>query len=158
MKKILASILTLGLLHLAQAQETQTNVAPTPVPVPTSKPRPPKNPEQMAKRQTEHLQKTLGLSEDQKQKVYTATLARANSEKSIRDKYASNPDKKAMHREMKPVNEQFKQTMNSILSDEQKVKWEQERLKRKEMRQHHHNKKFDGQSAPPANTPAPEQK
>ncbi|MGZ3866556.1 MAG: hypothetical protein ACXVNR_09225, partial [Bacteroidia bacterium] len=115
MKKILASILTLGLLHLAQAQETQTNVAPTPVPVPTSKPRPPKNPEQMAKRQTEHLQKTLGLSEDQKQKVYTATLARANSEKSIRDKYASNPDKKAMHREMKPVNEQFKQTMNSIL-------------------------------------------
>ncbi|MGZ3865131.1 MAG: hypothetical protein ACXVNR_01545, partial [Bacteroidia bacterium] len=61
-------------------------------------------------------------------------------------------------REMKPVNEQFKQTMNSILSDEQKVKWEQERLKRKEMRQHHHNKKFDGQSAPPANTPAPEQK
>ncbi|MGZ3863213.1 MAG: hypothetical protein ACXVPN_12400 [Bacteroidia bacterium] len=157
MKKILVTILTLGALHIAHAQETKTTAAPVPVPVP-SKPRPPKNPEEMAKRQTEHLQKTLGLSDDQKQKVYAATLARATSEKSIREKYANNPDKKAMHGEMKPVNEQFKQTMNSILSDEQKVKWEQERTKRKEMRQQHHPKKFDGQPAPPANTPAPEQK
>lgn len=128
MKKTIAIMLALGAFTVARAQEQQ------PVPqnqtVTPNKP----SPEQMATRHSMHLQKMLGLSDDQKQKTYQAVLARNTAIQSIRAKYGPNGDRKAMHAEAKPVKEQFVQTMNGILTPEQKIKWEEERLKLKENR------------------------
>ena len=129
MKKIIATILTLSTLSLAQAQQTATATA-TNQPVKSGRP----TPEQMATRQSMHLQKMLGLTEDQKQKTYQAVLTRTSAIQTIRTKYSPDGDKKAMHAEVKPIKEQFVQTMNGILTPEQKTKWEETRLKMKENR------------------------
>jgi periplasmic protein CpxP/Spy len=128
MKKIIATILTLGALHAAQAQQTQS--APPPAGVQPTKP----SPEQVASRNSTHLQKALGLNDDQKQKVYQAILTRTTSVQAIHAKYGATPDKKAMHAEAKPVREQFVQTMDGILTPEQKTKWDEQRMKVKEHR------------------------
>jgi hypothetical protein len=130
MKKIIATILTLGALNIAQAQEQTTAPAVNQPAKPANKP----TPEQIATRQSMHLQKMLGLSDDQKQKTYQAVLTRASAIQTIRAKYGPEGDKKAMHTEVKPVKEQFVQTMNGILTPEQKIKWEEYRLKMKENR------------------------
>jgi hypothetical protein len=128
MKKIIATILTLSALHAAQAQQTQN--APAPTGVQPTKP----SPEQVASRHSMHLRKTLGLNDDQKQKVYQAILSRTTSLQAIHAKYGATPDKKAMHAEAKSVREQFLQTMDGILTPDQKTKWDEQRMKVKERR------------------------
>jgi len=129
MKKIIATILTLSALNLVQAQEQTTTVTSN-QPVQQGRP----TPEQMATRQSMHLQKMLTLTEDQKQKTYQAMLTRTSAIQAVRTKYGPNGDKKAMQAEVKPIKEQFVQTMNGILTPEQKTKWEENRLKMKEGR------------------------
>ena len=144
MKKIIALLLATGTLSLANAQEAQTAPAPQ---NPQSQPQVSKpSPEMIATRNSMHLQKMLGLTEDQKQKTYQAILTRTTTLQSIHAKYGPNGDKKAMHAEAKPVKEQYVQTMNGILTPEQKVKWDENRLKMKER----HMK-----NASPKNDPAP---
>lgn len=129
MKKIIAVILTLGALNFAQAQEQNTATAASP-PVKPGRP----TPEQMATRQSMRLQKMLELTEDQKQKTYQAFLTRTSAIQTIRKKHAQDADKKTLRAEVKPIKEQFTQTMNGILTPEQKTKWEEQRLKMKERR------------------------
>ncbi len=129
MKKITATILILSALNFAQAQQQTTEPA-TSQAAKRTKP----TPEQMATRQSMRLQKMLGLAEDQKQKTYQALLTRTSAIQTLRTKYELNGDKKAMRAEVKPIKEQFMQTMNGILTPEQKTKWEEQRLKMKEHR------------------------
>jgi thioesterase domain-containing protein len=142
MKKLIL-MLALGIATVSQAQQA------TPSPTNQSaKPKP--NPEQIASRQSTRMQKTLALTEDQKQKTYQAVLARATSVQAIKSKYGPDADKKAMHSEMKPVHEQFLQTMNGILTPDQKTKWDAERAKMKEKRGK--NKTEAGNTAPEENS------
>ncbi len=134
MKKIIVTILTLSALNLAHAQ-TQTTAPATKQPSFANKP----TPEQVAMRNSMHLQKMLELTDDQKQKVHQAILTRGNTLKKIHEKYGADGDKKAMHKEAKPIRTQFVQTMNSILTPAQKTKWEEHRLKIKQHRQQKHN-------------------
>jgi len=144
MKKILATILTLSVMNLVQAQEQPATKTGNPPPEKGPKP----SPEQAATRQSNHLQKMLSLTEDQKQKTYQAVLTRTTAMQSVRAKYGPDADKKAMHKEVKPIKEQFVQTMNSILTPEQKTKWEAHRLKMKESRAKNRAGK-DGPPPPP---------
>lgn len=141
MKKIIATILTLAALNTMQAQ-TQGTAPATTQPAKANRP----SPEEQAKRHSMHMQKVLGLTDAQTQKVHEATLARASALKTIHEKYGPTGDKKAMHAEAKPVREKFVQTMTGILTPEQKTKWEAERLKVKQHRQEKHK----------GTTPAPE--
>ena len=141
MKKTFVLILAISACSFAQAQQAQTAPASTQQ---QTKP----SPEMMATRHSNHLQKTLGLTEDQKQKVYTAILTRNNAVQTIRAKYGQNGDKKAMHSELKPAKEQFIQTMDGILTPDQKTKWDEYRLKMKENRGKNYN---SSGNLPPAN-------
>jgi Spy/CpxP family protein refolding chaperone len=103
------------------------------------------NPEAMASRHSKHLQKLLGLSEEQTQKTHDALLTRFTDARAIREKAGPNADKKALHAQLKPVRQKFVSTMNGILTPEQKTKWEENRAKMKENRQ-----KNMGEATPPA--------
>lgn len=141
MKKIIATILTLSALNFAQAQVQTTATAANP-PVKSGRP----TPEQMATRQSMHLQKTLGLSEDQKQKTYQAVLTRSLAIETIRTKYGPDGDRQAAQAEVKTIKAQFVQAMNGILTPEQKTKWDEYRLKMKESRA---KNKSDKEVSPP---------
>ena len=144
MKKLIATVLTLGALHFVQAQEAGAPGAPNQMEKAKRA-----TPEQIATRNSMHLQKMLGLTEDQKQKTYQAVLTRTTALQAIRAKYGPEGDKKAMHQEAKPVKEQFVQTMDGILTPEQKTKWEQHRLKMKMRREHNKEMKGDKKPMPP---------
>ena len=141
MKKIIASVFALSLLSFANAQDQSAKTSNPPLPGKVMK----ATPEQIATRQSMHLQKMLGLSEDQKQKTYQAVLTRTSAVQAVHAKYGPDGDKKAMHGEVKPIKEQFVQTMNGVLTPEQKTKWEEHRLKFKQRRMQ--NK--EGKQGPP---------
>ena len=128
MKKIILSILAVATLQLVQAQQDQTITQP-------AAQRQDPTPEQTATRQSTHLQKVLGLSDDQKQKVYQAALTRSSALQQLRSQDASN--KKVLHADAKPVREQFVKEVNSTLTPEQQQKWEQYRIQQKQRKEQH---------------------
>jgi len=148
MKKIILSALAITMLQLTQAQQNQ---APT-QPVQQNQG---STPEQMATRQSTHLQKVLGLSEEQKQKVYQAALTRSTSMQQLRGKDGGN--RKELHADAKPVKQQFVTDVNATLTPEQQQKWEQYRLKQKQnqeqRRQQQANPANNGANTP-STTPA----
>ena len=111
MKKIILTALAVATIQLAQAQQ-----APAPsqaTETPTTKQTP--TPEQAATRQTEHLQKVLTLNNEQKVKVYQASLTRNTAMQQLKIKNVEN--RKALKAEAKPVKEQFvKETSTSTIS------------------------------------------
>jgi Spy/CpxP family protein refolding chaperone len=154
MKKLIATVLAFGALNLMQAQQATTPAPAQQQPGPGG----PKNrptPEQIATRHSNHLQKTLGLTDDQKQKTYQAILTRTTAMQQIRAKYGPDGDKKAMHAEIKPVREQFVQTMDGILTPDQKTKWTEERQKVKENRMKRRQENGGNNGAAPASGTEP---
>jgi hypothetical protein len=137
MKKIITLLFATSLFSLGQAQEANPAPANNQMPKPT--------PEQIATRQSTHLQKRLGLTDEQKQKTYQAVLTRTAALQAIHEKYGENGDKKAMRKEAKPIRQQYVQTMTGILTPEQKTKWDEQRLKTKEA----HMKHRQQENAPP---------
>lgn len=129
MKKIIALVAAVLSLSLATAQEQNTATTP----VQTQKPKGPK-PEMMAQRHSQHLQKLLALTEDQTKKTYDALLTRFTEGHAIREKAGDNVDKKAMREQLKPVRQKYVQTMGTILTAEQKTKWEEHRKQMKKNR------------------------
>jgi glucose/arabinose dehydrogenase len=140
MKKIILTALAVATIQLAQAQQapapSQATEAPTTKQTPT--------PEQAATRQTEHLQKVLTLNNEQKVKVYQASLTRNTAMQQLKIKNAEN--RKALKAEAKPVKEQFVKDVNATLTPEQQQKWEAYRLEQKQK----HEARKNGQNAPAA--------
>lgn len=127
MKKLIVLLVAACSMQFALAQEQVAPAGATPMP---QKPRGTK-PEMMASRHANHLQKALGLSEEQRTKTYEAMLTRFNAMHAAREKAGPNPDRKALREQTKPIRETFVQTMHGILTPEQKTKWEEHRKKMK---------------------------
>ena len=143
MKKIILSALAIATLQFAQAQQTQTTTE-----LATQKQAP--TPEQMATRQSTHLQKVLTLTDEQKQKVYQAALTRSTGIQQLRSKDGGNP--RELRADVKPVRVQFVRDVNATLTPEQQKKWEQYRLQQKQKIEQRRQQ----QKASPTNTsPAP---
>ncbi|MBS1645771.1 MAG: hypothetical protein JST67_00380 [Bacteroidetes bacterium] len=123
MKKLILSVLTVAALQTAQAQENQanTNAASTQKTSIT--------PEQMATREAAQMQKEVQLTDEQRQKVYEAALAKQKALLPLREKYAT--EKAEMHAEAKPIKQQYKDNLKTILTPEQQQKLEQIREERR---------------------------
>ena len=145
MKKIILTALAIATIQLAQAQQTAAPVQSTEAPAQKQAP----TPEQAATRQTAHLQKVLTLTDDQKAKIYQASLNRNTAIKQLREKNMEN--RKALKAEVKPVKEQFVKDVNATLTPEQQKKWEAYRLEQKQKQEARKN----GQGAPAAPAAAP---
>lgn len=127
MKKVFLTVLAVASLQFVQAQNTQmpSNAKPA-----TAGKTQESTPEQIATRQSNHLQKVLTLTEEQKQKVYAAIVTRATAMQQIRSKNGENH--KALQAETKPVREQFIKDVNATLTPDQQKKWEEFRLQQKQ--------------------------
>ena len=123
---MICSLLLCSTVFLAQA--------PPPPPVghgPKGPKGPKKSPEQIAKDQTDTLDKVVGLSADQRTKVYNAAFTRATKMHEIREKYRATKDRKAAQAEMKPIRARFVLDVNDALTPAQRDKWKIHRLERK---------------------------
>ena len=85
-------------------------------------------PEEQAGRQAAHMQKKLGLSDDQKAKVQEYALTRIKANEDARQKAReskSEADRKAYGQQMKANKETFENNVNSVLTPEQQTKWKE---------------------------------
>jgi len=122
MKAIVFSLMMFGAFNFLQAQQNGGGQGQS------------GTPEERATKHSQELTKELGLSQQQEQQVYQAILTKENSIKQVRAQN-SGGDKEQMHTQMKPIKEQFNQTMKGILTADQFQKWEQIREENKE--KHH---------------------
>ncbi len=117
MKKTLLFLAILAVTSFAKAQ-----------------PRMQRNPEEVAKRQSEMLEKRLGLSADQKAKIYDLTLSQAKSRDSLMTAARNGGgDRKAMMEKMRAQQNESQTKIKAVLNDTQKAefdKWQQERMDR----------------------------
>ena len=139
MKKIILTALAIASLQFAQAQTQATSSTQ-----PTIKKEAP-TPEQIATRQSAHLQKVLTLTDEQKQRVYSAIVKRATSIQQLKGKSV-----KPTPAEIAPVKEQAVKDINAVLTPEQQKKWEDFRLQQKQKQEARKN-----QQANPNGTSAP---
>jgi hypothetical protein len=80
-------------------------------------------PEERAKRSTEHLEKKVSLTAEQKPKVYNLALVKASQMQALHDKYKDQPEKKEeCRKEMKAVQEAYKAGIKTILTAEQNAR------------------------------------
>lgn len=133
---IIFSLLFVTSFYTAKAQNDQQQPQPTPE-YPMQKnaetgsqaqeKEQPLTPEQKAEKQTNHLQKKLGLTEEQKLKVYTLNLARINQTRAAREKYksSSDVDKKAKKTEFQKIRTDYDAGLNGILNVDQQKIWAQ---------------------------------
>jgi len=137
MKKIILTALAIATLQFAQAQsQAMSNAQPVvKKEVPT--------PEQIAERQSNHLQKVLTLTDEQKQRVYAAIAKRATTVQQLRDKNA-----KVTQAEIAPVKEQAIKDINTILTPEQQKKWEEYRIQEEKKREARMNEKNNATAQP----------
>ncbi|HXD92787.1 MAG TPA: hypothetical protein VNX01_06200 [Bacteroidia bacterium] len=126
MKKIILTALAIATLQFAQAQtQAASNAQPVKKDAPT--------PDQMAERQSNRLQKVLTLTDEQKQRVYTAIAKRATTVQQLRSTNAS--DNNALKASIKPVNEQFIKDVNATLTPEQQKKWDEFRVQEQQKKE-----------------------
>ena len=83
-----------------------------------------RTPESAANMRADKLKTELSLSDIQRNQVYAAVLEKINEAKVIKRKYKDSANKKSQHSEMNAVKQSFDSKMNSILTPEQKVKYE----------------------------------
>jgi hypothetical protein len=104
------------------------------------------SPEDRAKRSSDRLEKKLSLSAEQKTKVYDFALIRVQKAGAL--KADTTKDKKAKGADMKTIRDEFVSNVNTILTPEQKTKWEQMRAEAKARRQE--KRKEGGNTKSPA--------
>ena len=80
-------------------------------------------PEQRAERITSKMTEELGLSEDQKQKIYMINLD--NAQKREAQRAALEEDRKAKRAEMQAQNQVQNEQIEAVLTPDQKTKWEE---------------------------------
>lgn len=94
----------------------------------------PMTPEQRAEKMTMKMTEELGLSEDQKQKIYKINLE--NSQKREAQRAAMEQERKANRSEMQAQAKAQNEQIEAILTPEQKTKWEEvKKENRKEIRE-----------------------
>lgn len=140
MKKILSSLLLLVFAGTMYAQQEQQ--APPPPP----KDRPAKTAEQRATDLSNRLEKDLGLSADQKQKVHDLALTKEQKMDALEEKYKGQ-DRQVWAADRKQVHVDFREGMKKVLTADQFTKWEAMKKDRK-----------PGDDGPPPPPPAPQNK
>jgi protein CpxP len=105
-----------------------------------------KSPEAAASMRADKLKTELGLNDVQRNQVYSAVLEKMNQAKAIKQKYKDSANKKSQHSEMKAVKQSFDTKMNSILTPEQKVKYEALKSDNKDKMKNKKGKMKKGQS------------
>jgi len=90
-----------------------------------------KTPEQMAAKRADKLKSELGLSDVQRSDVYTAILEKINQTRQVKRMYKDSANRKGREKAIQSVRERFDQRMNTILTPEQKTKYEA--LRKQEM-------------------------
>jgi Spy/CpxP family protein refolding chaperone len=107
-----------------------------------------RTPESSANMRADKLKAELGLSDVQRNQVYAAVLEKMNQAKAIKQKYKDSANKKSQHSEMKLVKQSFDAKMNSILTPEQKVKYEALKAGKKDNMKAKKGKMKKGQTEP----------
>jgi Spy/CpxP family protein refolding chaperone len=79
---------------------------------------------------SENLKDELDLTDEQVEELDAALQARKEKAKALRAKHGEN--KKALGKEMKTVNEEFRAEVKEILSEEQYAKWEAMKTEKRE--------------------------
>ena len=98
-----------GTISLSQAQQRQQ-----------------RTPEEMAKRNTEMLEKRLNLTADQKAKVYTIALSQAKTMDSVRTSMANGGgDRQAVFAKMRAMQQENDNKILPLLNDDQKKLYQQ---------------------------------
>jgi protein CpxP len=120
----------------------------------SEKPKQALTPEQKAQKQADHLQKKLGLSEEQKMKVYDLNLARITQSKALRDKNKSSDNKQGSKEEFQKIRTDYDKGLTSILNDDQQKTWAQMKADAKAKKDAHHAQKGSN-GKKPADKPAP---
>lgn len=83
-------------------------------------------PEQRAQKSVDELDKIVGLSSDQKNKVYNLALERAKAVDAVFEKYKGQPDKKELAKqEVHEIRKKYRQGVKNILTPEQIEKLKQ---------------------------------
>jgi protein CpxP len=108
-------------------------------------------PEQKAQKQTDHLQKKLGLTEEQKTKVYDLNFSRITKMKAAREKNKNSSDKQAAKMEYQKIKTDFDAGLKDILTDDQEKTWAQLKADAKTKRDAHHQQKGKQPKQQPAN-------
>jgi hypothetical protein len=123
MKKLIFALLLLATAPVFAQQNGNPPPPSAPADPPPAQPaqRPQRTPEQRAQAASNHLVKTLGINDDQKQKVYDLTLMRINKMSEIRTQYSN--DKPKMRAEMKALQPVFDGKMKEILTPDQYTQW-----------------------------------
>lgn len=84
------------------------------------------SPEQRAQKSVDELDKIVGLSSDQKNKVYNLALERAKAVDAVFEKYKGQPDKKELAKqEVHEIRKKYRQGVKNILTPEQIEKLKQ---------------------------------
>jgi protein CpxP len=104
---ILLSLFMLSFVFSVSAQNGQTKTKKTPA--------------EKATFFADKAKTDLGLTDDQRQKVYDAKLDQLTQREAIKTKY--NNDNKAGEADFRANNEKFRTAMKSILTPEQHTKW-----------------------------------
>ena len=107
-----------------------------------------RTPESSANMRADKLKTELGLSDVQRNQVYAAVLEKMNQAKAIKQKYKDSANKKSQHSEMKLVKQSFDAKINSILTPEQKVKYEALKAGKKDNMKAKKGKMKKGQTEP----------
>ena len=79
-----------------------------------------KKPEERAQKSVDQLNQTVGLSDDQKTKVYELALARAKKVDAIKEKYkGQEANREVAKKEMMIVKKEYRQSTKALLTPEQ---------------------------------------
>jgi len=105
--------------------------------------------EERATAHTNHLEKRLGLSAEQKTQVYAINLDAAQKHDAIKEKKkTAGADKKALSAERKAVDKDRAAKLEALLTAPQKVKWEAVKLAQKKRVEERKKAKGKGKLAP----------
>lgn len=90
-----------------------------------------RTPEQRATATATRMTKDLGLTDEQKQKIYDAALIRAQQMDQARSKAGG--DRSQMREAMKPANDAFDASAKNILTADQYTKWKADNTKQRQV-------------------------
>lgn len=93
----------------------------------------PKSSEEKATKASQKLTTDLGLNAEQTAKVKVLIKTRLDAVATVKAKY-TDAQKKERHKELKPIREKFRSDFETILTAEQKTKWEALKAERKAKR------------------------
>lgn len=99
-----------------------------------------KTPEERAQKQSERMKKSLDLSDEQYQQIYDIFLKHITDADKIRNSSSVNEDKSGKKEELKALRKTTHSKINTVLTPEQQVKFEQLLKEMKEKRKGKRNK------------------